>query len=585
MARSYFSIPSKKIDRRVNLKSKNLSPPSVILALLLAALVVLLTAETALAQSFAWPVDVHPPGQKYADYGVIVPGMYHTGMDMGYEGTYDYSKTVKAVRTGVVHKVFGLSTGLFPSNLSSSNNVRRWNSSTGVYSWDGQPTTDRLGQAYGMDNHGLGMCVIIYHPDLQLYTLYGHMDAVVAGLTPGQGVSAGTPIGKMGNSHKQYLRRGDTLPPTPSGPLPPGVASWSSLVITDSTGFRLHVHLEVKDRGILTGFRTDDDGRPFGQAFEGWGYTVAHPNWHGYHNPNVFLNETVTMLSEPVPIEVVVSSSVDVRDYPSTDSSLSLVITGVGQGTVGEPSAFVAIRSVGNKWYQIHLPNAGTEGWSASGWIAGPPYTRTNSALSQLEIIPESARVRAQPSSTSSTLVFVYGAPLLSPQRFVLAESISGWQRIYLPQKSIQQDGWISASDVQAPCHLWDSSKQPVPLGFGAAYNVLSPARELLLRALCRETSAEYRVGNGFNFQYIYNQGYFWTGSNWQMFNYQCQGQTVGGAWCVGNATHTPNPTSIQLPKNSYLAYVCNWTGSAWKCGCRDETCVPSYWNLQQFMK
>jgi hypothetical protein len=91
-------------------------------------------------------------------------------------------------------------------------------------------------------------------------------------------------------------------------------------------------------------------------------------------------------------------------------------------------------------------------------------------------------------------------------------------------------------------------------------------------------------VGNGSNLQYIYKQGYFWTGS-WQVFNYHCQGKTEGD-WCVGNATYTQNLTSTQPPKKySYLAYVCNWTGSDWKCGCRDETCVPSYWNLQQFMK
>jgi hypothetical protein len=161
-----------------------------------------------------------------------------------------------------------------------------------------------------------------------------------------------------------------------------------------------------------------------------------------------------------------------------------------------------------------------------------------------------------------------------------------------LSNSSVTGDGWYiddvavtGTNDGRVTCHLWDSSKS-VPSGFGAAYNVLSSARELLLGALCEQTSAEYRVGNGFNFQYIYNQGYFWTGSNWQMFNYQCQGQTVGGAWCVGNATQTENFTSTQLQqKNSYLAYVCNWTGSAWKCGCRDQTCAQNYWNLQQFVK
>ena len=136
-------------------------------------------------------------------------------------------------------------------------------------------------------------------------------------------------------------------------------------------------------------------------------------------------------------------------------------------------------------------------------------------------------------------------------------------------------------------CHLWNSPGEPAP-GFGAAYNVFSSAKELHLGALCKETSVEYPVGNGDQFQYIYKLGYFWTGS-WQPFPYNCQVRTPDGNWCVGNATYTQqNLTSTQPPKKySYLAYVCNWTDSGWKCGCRDETCEPnySYWNLQQFMK
>ncbi|MBI2023056.1 heparin lyase I family protein, partial [Candidatus Giovannonibacteria bacterium] len=70
-------------------------------------------------------------------------------------------------------------------------------------------------------------------------------------------------------------------------------------------------------------------------------------------------------------------------------------------------------------------------------------------------------------------------------------------------------------------CHILDSS-QAVPTGFGASYNVLSSAQELLLKANCTDTSVTYPVGNGSQTQYIYNQGYYWTGTAWSPFTFSC---------------------------------------------------------------
>jgi hypothetical protein len=33
------------------------------------------------------------------------------------------------------------------------------------------------------------------------------------------------------------------------------------------------------------------------------------------------------------------------------------------------------------------------------------------------------------------------------------------------------------------------------------------------------------------------------------------------------------------------VAYTCRWTGSQWKCGCRDSTCTQSYWQIQSFKR
>lgn len=44
--------------------------------------------------------------------------------------------------------------------------------------------------------------------------------------------------------------------------------------------------------------------------------------------------------------------------------------------------------------------------------------------------------------------------------------------------------------------------------------------------------------------------------------------------------------TSTELANRSYaLAYLCTWTGSQWKCGCRDSACTQSYWQIQSFKR
>jgi hypothetical protein len=133
-------------------------------------------------------------------------------------------------------------------------------------------------------------------------------------------------------------------------------------------------------------------------------------------------------------------------------------------------------------------------------------------------------------------------------------------------------------------CHLFDSS-QAVSAGFGASHNVLSSTKELLVNAFCAEGFVSHSVGNGSSLQYIYNQGYYWTGSNWQNFIFSCS-NLVATAWCVGNANHTSNMTASEMANTHYyVAYVCNWTGSEWKCGCRDSACATNYWLLQAYGK
>ncbi|MDO8522827.1 MAG: glycosyl hydrolase [bacterium] len=126
------------------------------------------------------------------------------------------------------------------------------------------------------------------------------------------------------------------------------------------------------------------------------------------------------------------------------------------------------------------------------------------------------------------------------------------------------------------------NSTTAVPTSFGASFNWLSSAKELLMNVICSGSSATANIGNGSNTQYIYKTGYAWQNSQWTPFNYSGSSMDSGGNWFIGSANRALGTLDL-TQKQSVLSYICDWNGSSWKCGCNDNICSTSYWNLQQF--
>jgi hypothetical protein len=128
------------------------------------------------------------------------------------------------------------------------------------------------------------------------------------------------------------------------------------------------------------------------------------------------------------------------------------------------------------------------------------------------------------------------------------------------------------------------TSTASIPTGYGASYNPLTSAREYLVQASCTGTTqATVTAGNGNPLTYVYNRGYYYSGTAWTPYTLTCaSGALIGGAWCPGRAT-----ASIPLPQNptNVIAYTCQYTNSTWKCGCRDATCSTAYWQLQRIQR
>ena len=136
-------------------------------------------------------------------------------------------------------------------------------------------------------------------------------------------------------------------------------------------------------------------------------------------------------------------------------------------------------------------------------------------------------------------------------------------------------------------CNSYGSGATP-PSSFGAAYNVFSSARELILSATCNTSNTvTLTSGNGANTTYIWNQAYYTRDSQtWNPITLTGTNTAGNGQWIIGTAQTTqPLTTAEQATQNYYASYVCTYQTNTWKCGCSDTTCATPKWNLQGVKK
>lgn len=143
----------------------------------------------------------------------------------------------------------------------------------------------------------------------------------------------------------------------------------------------------------------------------------------------------------------------------------------------------------------------------------------------------------------------------------------------------------IDAQPVPGECVQAFGPDRPPPAGFSPPYDPIDEARPLLIRALgCATANALISVGTGAPNQYVYRYAYEWRNDAWLRID--LQGALTNETWIVGNATGVVVRPSIALASLSYVvAYVCTEIGKTWRCGCTDEACNASRWQLQEFRR
>jgi hypothetical protein len=105
---------------------------------------------------------------------------------------------------------------------------------------------------------------------------------------------------------------------------------------------------------------------------------------------------------------------------------------------------------------------------------------------------------------------------------------------------------------------------------------------------MCSSSFVTLDLGKGDPLQYIYRTGYYYrTGlASWMALTLTSPETLVSSNWYPKSASANLSIDSPQQAQDTYaLGYLCTWTGSAWKCGCRDTACTQSYWQIQNFRR
>lgn len=225
---------------------------------------------------FQWPTDggARLLGQDYAQFNLVRADHYHTGLDIG---------------DGIERDVFATAKGEVVAVC---------------------PNGDKNGCVFGSqrfsrkksaDNHGFQGVVILKHSlsDGKVrYSLYGHLRDVVGTFNPGQCIAQGTRVGRTGAA--------------------PALDN--------------HLHFEMKDRPVLHNpvqkpkSCKDRSGKLAPQC---WGYTLAHPDLHGYHDAIKFLHN-IDEIGFPRPVGVT-EDAVSLRVGPGGLNSTEYRLLKYGQ--------------------------------------------------------------------------------------------------------------------------------------------------------------------------------------------------------------------------------------------------------------
>jgi len=144
-----------------------------------------------------------------------------------------------------------------------------------------------------------------------------------------------------------------------------------------------------------------------------------------------------------------------------------------------------------------------------------------------------------------------------------------------------------NSATVPNACSLYTATGT-LPEGYGSPFNQLSTTHEPTLTVSCGTngsvaTSESPTVATaGSQATYTYKTGFVAQNGAWQKVDFSGAPAANNDGWFQGSAlSNIPSPTAGGT--NFVIAFVCQYQGSAWKCGCRDSACTQNYWTIQGY--
>lgn len=139
-----------------------------------------------------------------------------------------------------------------------------------------------------------------------------------------------------------------------------------------------------------------------------------------------------------------------------------------------------------------------------------------------------------------------------------------------------------SNGENPSSCARYTSLQSSIPEGYGSPFNMLSSQNEETLTVRCSDQGGMAVAGSQATF--VYKTGFVSQNGEWRKIDFSGRADSGNAGWFRGSAV-AELPAAPSSGQNYVLAFICQYEGSEWKCGCRDRDCSQNYWTIQAYGK
>lgn len=140
----------------------------------------------------------------------------------------------------------------------------------------------------------------------------------------------------------------------------------------------------------------------------------------------------------------------------------------------------------------------------------------------------------------------------------------------------------LASSAIADSSCLSYQSETPYAGNYAPAWDVFDALHRLLISTTCPTSGNDITitVGRGDAHQVVSKNAYAFENGTWHPIT--LSGTAFADGWLLGSGTASYSAIATTGPM-FIAAYACTYMNDAWKCGCRDQTCALSYWQLQAY--